>query len=151
MNTTEIRRHKLGLLIERDFDGTVSRLAELIDRRPPQIYRLFSDAPSGRGMGENLARHIETRLNLPRYWLDQEGDIDALPPLRDRVAEFEASLSERALLQLLIDDLHRGVRGQTLSRKALISLRGMVEALAQERRPVLDALPPDLWAGDAAE
>ncbi|MCP1291051.1 MULTISPECIES: hypothetical protein [Chromobacterium] len=148
MNTTEIRRHKLGLLIERDFDGTVSRLAELIDRRPPQIYRLFSDAPSGRGMGEHLARHIENRLNLPRYWLDQEGDIDALPPLHARVAEFEAALSERALLQLLIDDLHRGVRGQTLSRKALISLRGMVEALTQEPP---QPQPADAWAGGAAE
>ncbi|KMN32285.1 MULTISPECIES: hypothetical protein [Chromobacterium] len=141
MNTTEIRRYKLGLLIARDFDGNVARFAEFIDRRPPQIYRLFSDAPSGRGMGESLARHIENCLGLQRYWLDEEGDMDTLPPLRERVAEYEVSLSEQALLQLLIDDLHRAMRGKSLSRKSLICLRSMVDALSQDLSRVIDNQP----------
>lgn len=146
MNTTEIRRHKLGRLIARDFDGNIARFAEYIDRRPPQIYRLFSDAPSGRGMGESLARHIEERLGLPRYWLDQEGELEALPPLRERVAEHEATLSEQALLQLLIDDLHRAMRGKALSSKGLICLRSMVDALSQDLGRVIDKQPLTLPA-----
>ncbi len=73
-NTRRIRRERLKQLIAAKFGtehGAAGRFADALGKRRPSIYRLFSDADSGRGIGEDLAREIEQKFRKPRGWLDR--------------------------------------------------------------------------------
>lgn len=87
------------------------QLAEAIGRKPQQL----SDMRHGRrGFGEDLARDIEERLKLPRYWLDvphdsgEGGQLDqaAEQMLADHAKADRSALSTLAMhLALEIDKI----------------------------------------------
>lgn len=88
--SSEIQRTRVARLrdvLERRFAGNRAHLARAIGRQPTQLISLLE---SRRGFGEQLARDIEARLNLPLGWLDSELVLDATlapPEVRDRIRE----------------------------------------------------------------
>lgn len=62
-------------------------LAEKIGRSPQQLSDMKNNR---RGFGEDLARDIEQRLGLPRYWLDTAHDPDP----EDGGAQMEAIVEQ---------------------------------------------------------
>ena len=75
MTIYDIRRKNLRNLMNDLFEGRQVELANALERSPSYISRILSthssaSSQSNRNIGEELARDIETRLNLPRYSLD---------------------------------------------------------------------------------
>ncbi|ANY85957.1 S24 family peptidase [Pseudomonas putida] len=71
MDIYEIRRQNLRELVTERFNGRIAGLAEAIERAPSYLSRCLSGKPEHRKrVGEALARDIEDRLDLPRFWLD---------------------------------------------------------------------------------
>lgn len=64
MDVLEIRRRNLQMLITAA--GSARALSDQIDRAPSLISRWRADKP----IGEEIARHIETRLRLEHGWMD---------------------------------------------------------------------------------
>jgi SOS-response transcriptional repressor LexA len=69
MNTAEIRRRNLKRLVDDQFGGIQSRFGSAIDRQSDYVSRLLRGKKQ---LGENLARSIESLLQLPERWLDTE-------------------------------------------------------------------------------
>lgn len=67
MNIHEIRRNNLAKLIEEQFGGKQSRLADKIDRQRGYVSRLLKGT---KNIGEDFARHVEESVGLPRGTLD---------------------------------------------------------------------------------
>lgn len=73
MNVFEIRRRRLRLLIDTNYEGVTKRCAEALGLPPPQLHRWLSVTTSSpRRIEEESARAIETKLALPERWLDDE-------------------------------------------------------------------------------
>jgi hypothetical protein len=62
MNTYDIRRKNLQLLITSEYDGVQRKLADAVDRQADYISRCLSGK---KGIGENFARHIEQKCGKP--------------------------------------------------------------------------------------
>lgn len=73
------RIDRLTKLIADKFGGNQAAFARAIGRAPSQVWQYLS---GHRALGEAMARHIETRLRLPRGWLDQGVDSPVLSRLR---------------------------------------------------------------------
>lgn len=100
-----IRRENLARLIARE--GTLARLAERLERSPSQVSQWKVAAPNShsgkpRAIGDDSARYIERRLELPEYWLDVEHpEDDAEPaPLQVTAWESAADLHDQDLVWL---------------------------------------------------
>ncbi|WGI23659.1 S24 family peptidase [Halomonas alkaliantarctica] len=72
MEITDLRRENLKRILDARFNGKRAALADAIDREASYISRCLSDKAHRKKIGEEFARHIESRLNLPSRWLDQE-------------------------------------------------------------------------------
>jgi len=72
MNVYEIRRARLAQLIAKRYDGSQADFARASGISPTYVTRMLKDdaSPSRKRIGEDLARQIEDRLNLPSHWLD---------------------------------------------------------------------------------
>lgn len=75
MDIHAIRRANLQRLIDERFDGVQARLAHAIRRPANYVWRLLSDGPHAKSLGEELARAIEEATGVPRYWLDDQARI----------------------------------------------------------------------------
>lgn len=79
MTIYDTRRKNLRNLMNDLFEGRQVELANALERSPSYISRILSThgsaaSQSNRNIGEELARDIEIRLNLPRYSLDYAAD-----------------------------------------------------------------------------
>lgn len=73
MDIFEIRRQNLRDLITKRFNGRIAGLADAIDRAPSYISRCVTGKPEHRKrIGEQLARDIELRLEIPLLSLDRD-------------------------------------------------------------------------------
>ena len=77
MDTKELRRHRLRVLIDQEFGGSQTALAGRIGRQPDYISRILGGK---KNLGDDLAREIESATGKPRYWLEATDD-DAPPAL----------------------------------------------------------------------
>ena len=74
MEVADIRREKLRQYIKENF-RTRAEFAEKIGKSPAQVSMWFMKKNEGkRDIGEKLAREIEKKLGLPKYWMDQRHD-----------------------------------------------------------------------------
>lgn len=93
MDTYEARRQALKAIIDRQFGGSIARLAEFVDIKPPQISRWLSvTTKDPRKITENSARALEEKLGLPEKYLDQVDQVDITiiePDGRYTVTEFK--------------------------------------------------------------
>lgn len=90
MDKADIRRTQLQVVCDQKFKGNQARLAEAIDREPNLVSRMLR---GGKGIGEDMARHIESRLGLPRYWLDGlSGPTASAEPLAPIVISITPSM-----------------------------------------------------------
>lgn len=71
----EIRLRKLRMLIEEHFAGKPGLFADKLGKRRPAIYRLFTDAPSRKALGDKLTRQIEEFFGKEPGWMDNEIDL----------------------------------------------------------------------------
>lgn len=81
----EIRRKRLGQLIQDRFGGNQTEFAEKVGRRQSAVSDMVRGAKS---FGEKIARDIELKLGLPELWLDgvdgmQGQDMAPGEPLAD--------------------------------------------------------------------
>jgi hypothetical protein len=67
-NIRQIRHANLAALFHL-VEGSVTALADKLDRSEPQVSKLLSNKV---GIGGRLARHIELCFGLERGWLDRE-------------------------------------------------------------------------------
>jgi len=79
---TDIRHVNLLALI--DHFGSIQALANVLDRSHSQISQLktrsaHSTSSKPRAIGDDLARWIELRCNLPRGWMDMPHDGRPVP------------------------------------------------------------------------
>lgn len=73
MDIFEIRRQNLRDLITKRFNGRIAGLADAIDRAPSYISRCVTGKPEHRKrIGEQLARDIELKLEIPLLSLDRD-------------------------------------------------------------------------------
>lgn len=70
MTKHDIRLTRLQQLIDERHGGNTAAFADFIGKKRPQIYRLFSEGKSQRNVGEDLAREIEQKHDLPIGWMD---------------------------------------------------------------------------------
>ena len=68
----ETRQRRLLQILQTKFDGKRTLLAEAIERGNAYVSFLLSDKdlPHHKNLGEELSRHIEVKLGLPKGWLD---------------------------------------------------------------------------------
>ncbi len=82
MDIYETRRLNIRDLITRRYNGKIAAFADAVERAPSYISRCVSAKPEHRKrVGEDLARTIEDKIGLDRYWLDQASgvDVEGLP------------------------------------------------------------------------
>ena len=129
----ELRQTRLRKLIDDEFEGNQSRFAARIDRQPDYVSRLLS---AKKGMGEDLAREIEHKLQLKTGWLDQADtpkvaeDPPAYKPGKkyaDLIARRAGSLDETVqlcvlnLLEAITADRKENGHGRHATKKAVKS------------------------------
>jgi phage repressor protein C with HTH and peptisase S24 domain len=78
MSIHETRRRNLQALVDRDFEGNKSALANAIGRQASYISRCLSTDRHSKNIGEAFARHIETELGIEEGWLDRDHRGDYL-------------------------------------------------------------------------
>jgi len=76
-DVTNLRRQNLVRLIDERYGGVQARFAAAIKRPANYVWRLLSGGPHAKGVGEDLARVIESHVGLPTYWLDQAHELPA--------------------------------------------------------------------------
>ena len=88
MDIQDTREQRLAQVLEKQFGGSIARLADRVDREPSYFSRVFSSEGTAgkKRIGERLARDIEAKLGLPRLWLDGSME-DAVAPSNDRSEE----------------------------------------------------------------
>ncbi|KJK23984.1 hypothetical protein UB46_13415 [Burkholderiaceae bacterium 16] len=86
MDIQDTREQRLAQVLEKQFGGSIARLADRVDREPSYFSRVFSsEGKAGKKrIGERLARDIEAKLGLPRLWLDGSME-DAAAPSNDEI------------------------------------------------------------------
>lgn len=99
MDMTEIRRTRLRKLIDEHFGGVVLRLAERLQKKPPQVHRWLAE--NGQGIHETSAREIERLCHMPNGWLD--GDPVAQLAAEQRAPYNTADIIETRALDLAAD------------------------------------------------
>jgi len=80
MDIYEIRRQNLIAVLEEQFSGKISALADKMEKNHSQISRLVK--PHGgtpENMGTGIARQIEAAANKPEGWLDRPHNKIAEP------------------------------------------------------------------------
>lgn len=65
----DIRRYNLRDIIDRDFGGTQTRLAERMEIQPNLVSRWLKGTKT---IGDSVARKIEVAARRPRFWLDSD-------------------------------------------------------------------------------
>ena len=73
MDVYDTRQARLRELMRKQYDGKQSALAKAIERPDNYVSRMMSPGKNRKRIGEDLAREIETRLRLPRGYLDGPG------------------------------------------------------------------------------
>ena len=82
----QLRRENLRRLINEKFDRKQKRLADAIERQPDYISRILK---GHKNLGEDLARTIETMLNLEQGWLDRR------PSIAEDAADYRPTMMRR--------------------------------------------------------
>lgn len=82
MDSKTIRRGNLDLLI--DEVGTMKELAELAESDPNYLSTLKN---GHRGIGDDLARRLETACKKPHGWMDHIHDLEGRPLTEDTIEE----------------------------------------------------------------
>lgn len=112
MDIKTTRRLNMRRLINRDYGSKQADFASAIGRQPDYVSRCLKGS---KGIGEDLARDIESKLRLTPGWLDREQGKEgesvpdrAAPPVVEE--EFWKALSPRtrALVEEVIMKSSRG-------------------------------------------
>jgi hypothetical protein len=108
-----VRRARLKELISERFPGRggQARLAAAIERQPDYISRCLSGK---KGIGEDLARLIETKLCLPRLWMDGTPQENALSPRQLALLGLFEGLTESQQEDLMRDLQEKEQSNRTL-------------------------------------
>jgi hypothetical protein len=133
MSIKATRRQNLIRLISERFEWNKAAFARAIDRPAPNVHRMLVDVESDkdkRGIGEELARDIESRLGLPPLWLDQgeqQGEKSYVPAaaLTDLQSRYDKAGKKK---QAVIDDLLE------LPEDEVVRLLPLVESLKQKHQ-----------------
>lgn len=88
METKEIRRNNLRELMARYARQGVNQneFATLVESSAPTLSQIIGEK-SSRNLGDNLARRIEARLNLPKGWFDVFHEKQLVRPFDNVAAE----------------------------------------------------------------
>ena len=69
---SDTRQRKVRELIRDEYESRQVAFADKIGRPDNYVSRIVSSGENRKGIGERMARHIESRCNKPRGWLDGE-------------------------------------------------------------------------------
>jgi hypothetical protein len=127
MELQDIRRKNLRALIDQKFDGTIARLAELIDRQAGYVSRLLSDNPDHRrNLGEKLARQIEHATGIQSGWLDTHHELsDQAPEKSHNEASSIASREAQQLIDQIVEMDHR----QSLPKDTIKAIQTLLTSI----------------------
>jgi hypothetical protein len=93
----DVRLRRLRELIARDFeDQPKSAVAEELGVEPSYLSRMLGKKNRKR-IGEDIARDIERRRNLPRYWLDDADKGIELPRMPEPMKLFGMVVTREAV------------------------------------------------------
>lgn len=107
MDKYDIRRENLQALIDREFGprawGAKAKFAKRLEKQPDYISRCLypPGKPGAKNVGEDLAREIERKFNLPMYSFDSPNlgdheriEVDGLPaPLAQKINSYRPVIS----------------------------------------------------------
>lgn len=160
MHEYAIRKSRLSQLIADRFDGNRSRFCEATGEDPTYVSRLYSKNPAqAKPFTETIARRIETALNLPKGWLDNE--LDAMADnLKNYLAEQRAPYGDEIVMIPFVDaqvgagpgvsngdertlDLHQYSR-------AWIDKNGLHAPALRRVKVAGDSMRPTIFDGDVA-
>ncbi len=112
----EIRRARLKELISDRFPGRggQARLAAAIERQADYISRCLSGK---KGIGEDLARLIEDKLQLPHHWMDGTPQEMALTPRQMALLGLFEGLTESQQEELMRDLQEKEQSNRTLFKE----------------------------------
>jgi transcriptional regulator with XRE-family HTH domain len=85
----DIRRDNLREIIDKDFDGTQTRLAEALKLQPNLVSRWLHGT---KNIGDAVARKIETAARKPKYWLDTDHVLSMAAGAEDDGTETEIGM-----------------------------------------------------------
>lgn len=124
----ELRRKNLNALVGGRFAGNQAAMAKAVDR-PAALLNNILNPNTRKPLGEDLARHIERQLELPKHYLDLEHED--LPPLVD----------EQGRAYIVEEPRQFPVRGGAIAVDQL-DVRGSmgVGLPLLEREPVIDSI-----------
>lgn len=121
-----IRIKNLEQLIDNEFGGVRSRLADALGVPRSQISRLFSSSEGSRkNLGENLARKIEAASGVPEGWLDINRSLEELEASKPRSNYGKANTSTAE--PEAINVLSLAPKLSTLDIEQLKMLRSLVD------------------------
>lgn len=109
MEINEVRRNRLRMWVEKEFDGRVAALCKyygLPDSSPSYLSQLLS---GNRVFGERSARKLENQCGRPAGWLDVDPskveDVEVLKFDRQRCAKLRTDDREliEAFINLVLD------------------------------------------------
>ena len=139
MNVYEIRRARLAQLIEKRFDGSQADFARASGISPTYVTRMLKDdaSPSKKRIGEDLARQVEDRLNLPTHWLDNvpERQTPELHASESAAAPYPGRAAPA-------DPLARSADGAPVTAVARVGQDGFFEQQPFDRAAVDGWVPP---------
>lgn len=102
MSVHEFRKTNLERLIKDYGDGIIERFAALADQNPSYLSQIRT---GNRGMGNRVARRIETTLGLPDAWMDvnHEDQSAELPVAREQVFYRRLTREQREAVTVIIE------------------------------------------------
>lgn len=90
MNIKEIRYRNARSLVSKV--GKLAQFAEKIGKAPAQVSSFAGEKPR-KGIGDDMALHIEECFNLPRGWMDRiHEDSQGSTPVVEQTDKFHALL-----------------------------------------------------------
>lgn len=99
MSISDLRRENLRSYIKENFK-TRAEFADKIGKSASQVAMWFMKSDGKRDIGEKLAREIESALNLPNGWMDNDhnqGEIVLSPEQQELVSLVNQLSNEDAI------------------------------------------------------
>lgn len=105
----DVRRQNLNEMIDREFNGVQTRLAEKLGTQPNLVNRW---SRGQKIIGDTVARKLEAAANKPKNWLDKDHSLNAVAIQEDFEPSDTGELAARNLQAWMKDNRELSTQGK---------------------------------------